>query len=74
MKLEKLIRTLNDAVIEGVPIDYEIKEIETLKIDDNIETISITVRKDNDEWTVHANWQKAKRARNDRRHDRRNKG
>ena len=61
MKLEKLIRTLNDAVIEGVPIDYEIKEIETLKIDDNIETISITVRKDNDEWTVHANWQNAKR-------------
>ena len=60
MKLEKLIRTLNDAVIEGAPIDYEIKEIQTLKIDDNIESISITVRKDNDEWTVHANWQNAK--------------
>lgn len=57
MKLEKLIKTLQDAVDKGVPLDCEISKIETQSIDFHVEAISVYVDKGNTTYKIHASWQ-----------------
>ena len=57
MKLEKLIKALERAVSDGAPPDSEIKGVEKMVIDGNIEAIYVTTRKDNQRYLIHVNWQ-----------------
>lgn len=57
MKLEKLMKALSNAVFVGVPTDSEIKEIETMTADGNVESVTVTVKKDEHIFRIHASWQ-----------------